>query len=882
MNVEIEVALALDRALAKADVLFDRLDRARIAASQISVNAANIRLPNVTGGGTTGGGSAAQSTNQINALSAAIARQRATAQTAWQATAQMNATISASVASANAATAAVNALAAAQARQAAAGQQNAAAQNQQAAANNNLLGGLVRLAAGYISIQTAFNFTKDAIAQSIAIENLTNTMTATSGSAQQAASDLSFLRAEAQRIGVSFLGSSQEFVKFGVAVDAAGMSSQFARETFTALSEASRRMGLTNQQQASTFLALEQMISKGTVSAQELRLQLGNALPGALQIAARSMGLTTKELMKMVESGNLASSEFLPKFITQLQKELPATAETLASTSAELARLGNQWQEFKSIIGEKIPVKEIASGLSEELQRVSALMKLTDIQLKKGDASVSWLALSNQDKRLALSQKFPQAEPVGPQDIRVRQGFFGTVTSGGPDWQKALIRMQQEQVAFTTRTAKEKSANEAESSRISGSDTIDPADTERARNFWKTYRQLEVETLGEEQSKREEIIRRYAEAIAKIRQNRDGFSAPMVDELVSLAGQAQTNQLNQLDIKEQAEQGKRAADNAQKMREEFQQIQQLQLKLIPDEEARKIALVNAEFDELRNKLLLLELGNPSAMSGDWEQRLEAARSQAVASIRTPKSPVGFLSQDFGQLRNERQGLMSSLATESDVEQFRAKTQQIQEINQAMAIQLRAGNVGWQESFTFGIDEVVEHWGSASERMANVGATLAESIQSNMTDGLTRAILETDNAQQAFADMTRAIVADLLKIAIQELFVKQIVGGLGGLFGTAAHTGAVLGQGGMTTQFAPRFHSGGPVGDEQLFMGRRGEVVFTPEQMKMLGGSQKSSGKGVEILNFFDVKLIDQHLAANPDLIFNAVSRRKGAFRALLQ
>lgn len=868
MNVEIEVALALDRALAKADVLFDRLDRARIAASQISVNAANIRLPNVTGGGTTGGGSAAQSTNQINALSAAIARQRATAQTAWQATAQMNATISASVASANAATAAVNALAAAQARQAAAGQQNAAAQNQQAAANGNLLGGLVRLAAGYISIQTAFNFTKDAIAQSIAIENLTNTMTATSGSAKQAASDLAFLRAEAQRIGVNFLGSAQEFVKFAVAVDAAGMSSQFARDTFTALAESSRRMGLTNQQQASTFLALEQMISKGTVSAQELRLQLGNALPGALQIAARSMGLTTKELMKLVESGNLASTEFLPKFITQLQKELPATAETLASTSAELARLGNQWQEFKASIGEGLnPAVKKGAGIGSDI------LEAGSIAFGSKNAKAARDRFVNERIALREAQRKDNAWDYNQEDAL---GLSGLMADDNPS---RIIELQ-DQLA-RQQLAKEKRRQE-EANRIAGSDEISQADTDRARNFWKTYRQLEVETLGEEQSKREEIIRRYAEAIAKIRQNRDGFSAPMVDELVSLAGQAQTNQLNQLDIKEQAEQGKRAADNAQKMREEFQQIQQLQLKLIPDEEARKIAQVNAEFDELRNKLLLLELGNPSAMSGDWEQRLEAARSQAVASIRTPKSPVGFLSQDFGELRNERQGLMSSLATESDVEQFRAKTQQIQEINQAMAIQLRAGNVGWQESFTFGIDEVVEHWGSASERMANVGATLAESIQSNMTDGLTRAIMETDNAQQAFADMTRAIVADLLKIAIQELFVKQIVGGLGGLFGTAAHTGAVLGQGGMTTQFAPRFHSGGPVGDEQLFMGRRGEVVFTPEQMKMLGGSQKSSGKGVEILNVFDEKLIDQRLAANPDLVVNAIGRRRGAIRALLQ
>lgn len=865
MNVAIEVQLAIDRALAQTDALFDRFQQIQTVARNISVNAANIRLPNVSGGGgggTAGGGSGnnSQAAAQLNALTAAIARQRATAQTAWQATAQMNGTIAASTAAANAAAAAVNALAAAQARAAAAAKQNAAAQNQNAAANGNLLAGLFRMAAGYVSVREAFNFTKDAVAQAIAVENLTNTLRATSGSAEQAASDLAFLRSEAQRIGVDFIGSAREFVKFSVALDAAGMSGQVARDTFTALSEASRRMGLTNQQQASTFLALEQMISKGTVSAQELRLQLGNALPGAVQIAARAMGLTTKELQKLVESGNLASTEFLPRFIDQLQKELPATAETLASTSAELARLGNQWQDFKAKIGQNLPVQQGIGFVSGTLQIASAMVD-------NRSAAEIGAARSDQQKRRAQIGKMLTAGDSG-------------LLSGAED--EDINRWMTLETRLQSQLERRKKDLQKEAERISGSDQIGQGDIERAQKFWKTYRQLEVEALNEEDAKRQEIIRRYSDAIAKIRENREGFSQPMVDELAAMALRAQDNQLASFDAKEAAERGREAAESAEKMRVEMQQIAQLELKLIPDEETRKIAQVNAEFDELRNKLLLFELGNPSAISGDWEQRLEAARGQALASVRMPKSPVGFLSQDFGELRGQRQSLMSSLATETDVEQFRAKSQQIQEINQAMAIQLRAGNVGWQESFTFGIDEMVEHWGSASERMANVGAGLAESIQSNMTEGLTRAIMETDNAQQAFADMTNAIVADLLKIAIQELFVKQIVSGLGGMFGAAAHTGAVIGSGGSTTQFAPRFHTGGAVGDEQLFMGRRGEVVFTPEQIKMLAGGQKQASKGVEILNVFDEKLIDQRLAANPDLVVNAIGRRRGAIRALLQ
>jgi hypothetical protein len=53
---------------------------------------------------------------------------------------------------------------------------------------------------------------------------------------------------------------------------------------------------------------------------EELRGQIGDRLPGAFQIAADSMGLTTKELDKLVTKGGLTAEEFLPRFAAQLDK----------------------------------------------------------------------------------------------------------------------------------------------------------------------------------------------------------------------------------------------------------------------------------------------------------------------------------------------------------------------------------------------------------------------------------------------------------------------------------------------------------------------------------------------------------------------------------
>jgi phage tail tape-measure protein len=65
------------------------------------------------------------------------------------------------------------------------------------------------------------------------------------------------------------------------------------------------------------------------VQQEELRGQLSEALPGATQIAARALGLTTAKLNDLIASGKLFAEDFIPKFSAQLRKEfgkeLPAS-----------------------------------------------------------------------------------------------------------------------------------------------------------------------------------------------------------------------------------------------------------------------------------------------------------------------------------------------------------------------------------------------------------------------------------------------------------------------------------------------------------------------------------------------------------------------------
>ena len=86
------------------------------------------------------------------------------------------------------------------------------------------------------------------------------------------------------------------------------------------------------------------MISKGTVSAEELRGQLGERLPGAFNLAAKAMGVTTSELGKMLENGEIMAGDLLPKLALELNKTFgDKIVGSVDSLQASVNRLDNSF-----------------------------------------------------------------------------------------------------------------------------------------------------------------------------------------------------------------------------------------------------------------------------------------------------------------------------------------------------------------------------------------------------------------------------------------------------------------------------------------------------------------------------------------------------------
>lgn len=157
-----------------------------------------------------------------------------------------------------------------------------------------------------------------------ALKKFSNTMLAVTNSSLKTRKAIQFVQKTAASLGTPLRETGKQFTQLVAAADGTSLSMNDIQRGFTAVSSAAVVLGLSADETSGAFRAIQQIISKGTVSAEELRGQLGERLPGAFQIAARAMGVTTQELGKMLKAGELLSEDFLPRFFTELDKTFGA------------------------------------------------------------------------------------------------------------------------------------------------------------------------------------------------------------------------------------------------------------------------------------------------------------------------------------------------------------------------------------------------------------------------------------------------------------------------------------------------------------------------------------------------------------------------------
>jgi tape measure domain-containing protein len=216
--------------------------------------------------------------------------------------------------------------------------------NYQSAFNGlgNALGafGVVGGIAGFVGLG------KEIFTTTAEIQSLDNALKLVTETQVNFAEQQIFLQRVSESYGADINSLTKQFTQFYVSAKDK-ISGNEIQDIFESITKAGASMGLSTQQQERAFLALNQMMSKGTIQAEELRGQLGEALPGAFGIMAKAMGVTEKQLGQMMKDGEVLASDVLPKFAKQL--EITYGIENLTRvenlTSAQ-TRLSNAWKDF--------------------------------------------------------------------------------------------------------------------------------------------------------------------------------------------------------------------------------------------------------------------------------------------------------------------------------------------------------------------------------------------------------------------------------------------------------------------------------------------------------------------------------------------------------
>ena len=208
---------------------------------------------------------------------------------------------------------------------------------------------------------------KQVLDASLQMDRLNKAYATITGSSSAAQNQLDYLYDVTQRLGLQFQGTAEAAKGFFAAGKDSALKDHL-NGIFESVSMAGSALALSKDQMDGVFLALGQMISKGKVQAEELRGQLGERLPGAFDMAAKAMGVTTAKLDDMLKKGQVTAEEMLPKLAKVLHDDFAiAAAEASQGLQAQLNRLSTEWTRFQASLlngdaAAKV-MKQLASGM---------------------------------------------------------------------------------------------------------------------------------------------------------------------------------------------------------------------------------------------------------------------------------------------------------------------------------------------------------------------------------------------------------------------------------------------------------------------------------------------------------------------------------------
>ncbi len=628
-------------------------------------------------------------------------------------------------------------------------------------------------------------FQKAAIESQMELEKLQTSYQTIFG--EGGGAQLDFVKNELNSVGQQFRSGAEAAKTFF----AAGMNSSLApqvNDIFRAFTDAGAAMQLSGDEMSRVFLALGQMMSKGKVQAEELRGQLGEALPGAFQLAADAMGMTTAQLDKFMADGNLTAEDLLPKLAAALEDKCSESAKRAADTTqGKLNQMLNAWEEYKARLAASGPARHIIQFITEYLTA-------------RNDEAAAAEKESSQNARLASqgAKKHPILDENG---VLVGYGYTQQQRAG-LDQQDAAAKAQKDAEAAEKRRKKQeadKRSEELANIRKASQDVFAGTDAGRRAKLRGQIDALRrSDALLSTAVKNGELTQADADAYRKSAHIGESV-ASLQDQIAKIGASGGKGSGHKKSSAETfAENSQRYSVNLEKMRNEVEALRQASDPTLTTYD-RMAAKINAEKEAA--------IKNADVKAQETIRRKEATAAQAEEMASLEKEQATLKAQsDLDQLNNqhlkERADWYREYAEESG--DYAMSLQLQNELIDKQAKEWASLGIPMQDvqnrvallkaqldqSPRMALAQALRQYGEEAKDWTKSMSDAVSQVFGGMEDALANFVT---TGKLSFTDFANSVISDLARIAIRASITGPLSSLLGGFFGGPTATASANGN-----------------------------------------------------------------------------------------
>ncbi|AFU63672.1 hypothetical protein [Salmonella phage SSE121] len=219
----------------------------------------------------------------------------------------------------------------------------------------NLRSTLISVSAAY----GAFNAAASVVKTGQLFQGMEATMLMVSDDSAEAGKRLQFVRDQSYRLGLDLKTAAQGYTQMSIAADGVLSKSQ-NDELFKGFSEYATALQVDPVKYQRGITALQQMMGKGQIMAEELKQQLAEGIPGSMQVfvkatqeAFNDTTIDVGKLMDMMKNGELKAAKILPfvaKYYAEAANKGGALQKAMQSNRVAMQRLSLTWMDFQNKI----------------------------------------------------------------------------------------------------------------------------------------------------------------------------------------------------------------------------------------------------------------------------------------------------------------------------------------------------------------------------------------------------------------------------------------------------------------------------------------------------------------------------------------------------